>query len=104
MTIIQPNRRRGTTRFMIGVFFLLLFTGALGAVLLYNNVVDLRHRLADKEQALATLEVENAEFKNRTYALLDARKAKDMLEKSALIFDRNPEFIMVESGAIATNL
>src|SRR5690349_18678165 len=104
MTIIQPNKQRSSYRLILGLFFLFLFVGALGAVFLYNNVVDLGNRLAAKEKTLQSLEVSNAELKNKLYALTDARTAKEKLQASSLVLDQHPEFITIEPSPVATNL
>lgn len=93
MTIIQPHKRQFNIRLaiLIALFIAVVFMN----ISVYNAIVDMRYALKTQEKSLKTLEVANAELKNKLYGLLDVGNASLVAEKLSLVKERRPEYLYV---------
>ncbi len=92
MTIVSPHQKK-SIKVLIAIF-LSLATGsmAFAGIILYNQLVDLRHDVAQAGDDLREQEVFNAELKNKLYALTDPQNPEAFLANRGLIRDNNPRY------------
>lgn len=68
-------------------------------ILLYNQLVSLRHEITRQEKKFQQAETTNAELKNNFYNILDKNKLEPLIEQQSLILDKNPEYIKQQQVA-----
>ncbi|PIR89531.1 MAG: hypothetical protein COU07_01365 [Candidatus Harrisonbacteria bacterium CG10_big_fil_rev_8_21_14_0_10_40_38] len=107
MTIIEPNKKQSKTkfaRFTAGAAFALVFTGSVLSISLYNNTVDLRHRVSSAESTLQMLREENDELKGQVFSLSSVERVRAFGEESGFIQQKSPKYLEVDSKKFAQNL
>lgn len=69
--------------------------GSFWLVVIYNNIVDLRHDISSAKADFDALQAQNSELRSRVFALLDV---SDLKESSlGLVQDKNPEYLEINS-------
>ena len=74
---------------MAAIFIILAVSG----VYFYNQNVELRHAAADLSQKVETLQVANAEYKNKLYTLLEGVSVEAFVAKYQLVKEKNPQYL-----------
>jgi cell division protein FtsB len=93
MTFIQP-KRQSQFHFILAVSLItvLLLVGAVALIVLYNQTVDARHALAREKEAFNKLQTENAEIKERMFALLDNHNLEAVARGRQLVKENTPRY------------
>ena len=102
MTIIEPNKRKKAIKRAIvafGPITSIVLAGVIANILLYSNIVELRHAIEDGEAALQELTVENAELTNRFYGLIGADALSGIADRGGLILEKKPLYLGVKELA-----
>lgn len=71
MTIIEPNKHALKINLIFLFVVILIVSGGVASILLYNETVRAEHFIADAEAQVKELEAENADSRNELYAMLD---------------------------------
>ncbi len=92
MTVIQPNKYREFIKLAVIMGLLSVFLIVYG-VFTYLQTVSLRHDLEISQSNLDKLRVENAELKNKYFALVDSGSLTALAVQKGLVKDQNPQWV-----------
>ncbi len=93
MTILASAKIRfWQSPFIIGLFSLLILILFVG-VSLYNENVDLKHRIASVEKSTENLRANNADLKNQLYRILDASHLSAAAVEFGLVIESYPRYL-----------
>ena len=104
MTIIQPHKRNNSSNFLVSILTITCVVVALWGVFLYNQLVDIRHEVTNKQNDIQEIEVTNAELKNSFYNITDTNSLKSASNAQTLILEKNPQYVkMAETKQLTAN-
>jgi hypothetical protein len=93
MTIIEPNKSKFKSNFLIILIIGLIISGAVLSIFAYNKSVSLSYNLNIQRKSVEALQVENADLKNQLYAVLDFQNAAQLADRLGLIKEKKPEYL-----------
>lgn len=93
MTLIQPHQPKNIFFIAVGALFLLLFTGALWLILLYNQTVNFRHGISAATARVQTLQTENADVKDQLLSFLNGSDTGAFATERNLVQEKNPHYL-----------
>lgn len=103
MTIIQPYKTNfDKFTILASILLVVLVVTASISILLYNGLVSLRHDISDGTANLNKIQVENAEWKNSLYKMLDPKNLAGLSSSRSLVLDKNPRYFE-NSGEVASS-
>ena len=100
MTIIQPHKTKSAFFWLAAFLVVGLFVLTGWWIAVYNSLVDVKHNIAIIEEVIRQRELDNAEFKNSVYALLNPTRLEELVKKNGLVKDRGAKYL--ESNAKKT--
>ena len=74
----------------------ILAVSAVVGILLYNQMVNLRHEIVSQENNLQKAEVLGAELKNNLYAAVDTKNLQRLAVQNGLVVDKAPRYVKNE--------
>lgn len=92
MTVIEFGKRDLKLNSFIVLLMVVLIVSAISGVLLYNRMISLRHDVSDNEDALAKLQVQTAELRNKLDRLLDRSSDLSFIQATGFVIDKNPSY------------
>lgn len=101
MTIVQLHNSSSKLNVLMFLLMSILAVSAVVGILLYNQLVNLRHEITSQENSLQKAEVGSAELKNNLYTMVDLTKLEKLAAEKALVVDKNPQYVKTEP--LATN-
>lgn len=97
MTVIEFGKRDLKINFFIASLVVVVILSAGWGVVLYNNLIGLRHDIQTTRQTLAQEQVRNAELKNDLYHVMDSVLEETFLAESGLVLDQDPQYVKMSS-------
>ncbi|MCL5016265.1 MAG: hypothetical protein M1312_01485 [Patescibacteria group bacterium] len=94
MTVIQPNKDKGVIGLIIFLSGLLTVVSAL-TIIVYSKTVSLRQDIAGLTQSIQTEQVQNAELKDKFFALTDPSSLQQLAAKDGFVRVVNPQWAFV---------
>lgn len=107
MTLIQPGKNFGYLYVVLMVLTFPLITGVIWLVLIYNQTVDVRHGISDTKSELQRLEIQNAEYKEKLFKVLDTASLLQIAKTNSFEQDTKPRYLEVSKDnqwALASHL
>lgn len=101
MTIIQPKNKKTFWNKVLAGLVAGVILVAFSLVLLYARFVNLNHSIAEARRALEKIQTENAELKDRIFALLDQGRLESLAAERGLIKEKNPQYLRVSGEPLA---
>jgi cell division protein FtsL len=95
MTIISPSKNLGTLKFIL-LIFAVIFAGGLFYIYQYNQLVNLKHRIANLEEAIVRSHVLNTDLKDGLYRLTEPAVLKAAAFEKGLILDAKPDYLEIK--------
>lgn len=92
MTIIKPRSYRTYLSFILW-FFVLILVGGSFYIFEYNDFVGNRESLKRIKNSIAELQVENAEFRNKFYEIVDGPRLEHFAKERGLVLDKKPDYL-----------
>ena len=93
MTIIQPNKSSYKTNFLMILVIGFIILEAILGIFAYSKSVRLGYLINQEQKDIQQLEVENAEFKNHLYAVLDFQNVEKIAAELGLIKEKRPDYL-----------
>jgi cell division protein FtsL len=103
MTIVQPYKKISILNILIFVFSLIAICFAILLIILYNNVINLEHKIGVTKLEIKKIETETAELKENLFNLLASDNLKKIAEENGLVQDKNPEYFKLKQWQIGLN-
>ncbi len=103
MTILEPRVNHRSWSLPIILLILGLCTLAITGIYFYNQNVVLRHAIKDNLKNIQTLQVANADYKNRLYRAFDSANVESLAASHNLIAEKAPRYIEQGAGLIVRN-
>ena len=100
MTIAQPNRDAQLTK-VLRLLFLGIAIAGIVSVFFYNQMVSQRTMFREMTKSVATLQLANADLKNKYYAMLDDRQLAETATLLGYVKESNPKYLRLESPVAA---
>jgi len=97
MTVIEFGKRDLKINFLIASLVVALVFCAGWWVVLYNNLIGLRHDVKETREMLSQARVHNAELKNELYHITDSVLEEAFFSESGLVLDQNPQYVKMLS-------
>lgn len=91
MTIIRPNAYKEIKKLVALLSVVLVGTLLLG-VFIYLQTVSMKHDIANAQDNLDELKVENADLKNSFYGMMDSDNLEKLALERGLVKDKNPQW------------
>lgn len=104
MTIVRFDRAANRWGVIIGICACLLLVIALADIFFYNQSVNMRHELTNRDTDIRRTKVENAELKDTLYARLDAKTLQSLAANGELTIDNAPTYIKRGGGEQVSTL
>lgn len=101
MTIIQPHKKLNAIFYILGVSFLIIFSG-ISAVYMYNSLVNMRHSISKNTKLLEQLSVENAELRNAVARIANSETLDALARQINFKKDRSPEYLLKNKWPLAS--
>ncbi len=92
MTLIKPTKDRGYTRFVAGVFMIVV-AGGVFYISQYNALAGSRYEVSLLQERIAEAQVANAELKNVVYNIIDPTALEDFARDNGLVLEQHPEYL-----------
>jgi len=102
MTVIEFGKRDLKINSFIMVLVGVGIVSVVAFVVMYSNLVSLRHSVQALEEDIAHARVTNAELKNEVYQIVDQNASASFLQSQGLVLDSNPHY--VESSPALSHL
>ncbi len=96
MTIIQNKKTKNKLGLWNGILLLTILIFSFFNIYFYNQSVNLRHEIDQQKGSLQNIQVANADFKNRLYAMSNTQKLED-LAANGFVLDKNPEYVQKQN-------
>lgn len=96
MTIVQLHNSNSKLNVLMFLLMGILAVSAVVGILLYNQLVNLRHEITSQENNLQKAEVASAELKNNLYAAVDTKNLQRLAAENGLVVDKSPRYIKNE--------
>lgn len=97
MTIISQHKTEYVHRTpLIVLGAITICTMALG-LFWYNQIVNLSHELESRRQDIQKIQVQNADLKQRVYALVSFENLKKVARERNLVAEKNPRYLQMDS-------
>ena len=97
MTIVQLHNSNSKLNVLMFLLMGILAVSAVVGILLYNQMVNLRHEIVSQENNLQKAEVLGAELKNNLYAAVDTKNLQRLAVENGLVVDKAPRYVKNES-------
>ena len=92
MTIIRPNQHKNTKHFTIfGIG--IVVAALLFQIIIYSNVVTLRHDIITLKDLVGALETENSDLRTHLYSITDHANIERLAQEEGFIHDKNPKWV-----------
>src|SRR3989344_6741160 len=96
MTIVQLHNSNSKLNVLMFLLMGILAVSAVVGILLYNQMVNLRHEIVSQENNLQKAEVLGAELKNNLYAAVDTKNLQRLAVQNGLVVDKAPRYVKNE--------
>ena len=96
MTIIQPSATNTLLNKLLVGLISVLFIGALLLVVSYNRLVNLDHGISQANLEFKKIQTENAELKDRIFALISSQNLEQLASTRKLVKERAPRYLEVD--------
>ena len=96
MTIVQLHNSNSKLNVLMFLLMGILAVSAVVGILLYNQMVNLRHEIVSQENNLQKAEVLGAELKNTLYAAVDTKNLQRLAVENGLVVDNSPRYVKNE--------
>ena len=96
MTIVQLHNSNSKLNVLMFLLMGILAVSAVVGILLYNQMVNLRHEIVSQENNLQKAEVLGAELKNNLYAAVDTKNLQRLAVENGLVVDKSPRYVKNE--------
>lgn len=93
MTLIQPHQQKSFFLGVIAALFVLLFTGVVWLILLYNQGVEFRHASLDFKAEVQKVETEHADAKERILSMTNSSDVAAFVAIHNLVQDKTPHYL-----------
>lgn len=97
MTVIEFGKRDLKINFFIASLVVAFVLCAGWGIVLYNNLIGLRHDVKETKEILSHAQVRNAELKNELYHITDSVLEEAFLSESGLVLDQSPQYVKMLS-------
>ena len=95
MTLIQPIQQKNIFILMIAVLTMFLVVSAILVVILYNQFVNVNHRVSALTKEMKDMQTASAELKDKAFVLFSSENLSARAEAAGLVKDKNPEYVQV---------
>lgn len=92
MTIIRPHKSRPIKYFIYSLFVVLLVCGGF-YISEYASVAESRNAINELKKVTSDLQQENADLKNKLYAMIDPAKLEAVGVDSGLLKESQPQYV-----------
>ena len=93
MTIVNQQKTEHSHRTSITVLGVLTICTIVLGLFWYNQIVNLTHELASRRQDIQKIQAQNAELKQRVYALLSFENLQKVANAHNLVAEKNPQYL-----------
>ena len=97
MTITHPHSSKIFLNRMIILLIAALLLCTIWLIVAYNQLVNLKHGVADANIELKHIETQGAELKNSLFALISNEQLGEFATSRNLSLDQNPYYLTVNS-------
>lgn len=73
----------------------LLFTGTVGLIVLYNKIVDLNHAIAVSKAKLESIGAAGTKLNNQIIAAVGGGQLTNLASADGLVLETNPEYFLL---------
>lgn len=98
MTILQPNHTPARIMYVMSALIGVATLTAVFLITMYAKTVTLEHDIMTAQERVQKLESDTASVRERIFALLDATNFEIIAAERALVKDRNPRYVTIDSG------
>jgi hypothetical protein len=92
MTVIEFGKRDYKVSTYTTFLIVMLVLSAVFGIALYTSLINLRHDVAQNEDALNKLQVQTAEMRNSLLGVMDGSSDPSFIQSSGLVLDKNPQY------------
>lgn len=105
MTIIQNKnfKSENNLSFFAPVLIVAFVLVSVSGIFVYNKIVSINHEIDGVKNDLRDAEIKNVELKNKVSEMLNQNKLQSLITSKALVVDKNPEYVKINSVAVGQN-
>lgn len=96
MTYIQPHQSNKFFITILALFGVCLIVSVVWLVILYNQIVNLRHSISDSNSSFQKVQATNAELKDDMLSLFDDVGLQKLASEQGLVKEKKPEYQQVK--------
>lgn len=100
MTIIEPNKNRLKLNYLLSLLLLGLAGLMVWSIIVYNQTINLRYALGEREDSRKAAEVQNVELKKTRYDLTDIKNLRLVAATGGLVKAQAVEYFKAGQGAL----
>ena len=95
MTVTEFGIKDLKVNSSIALLIALVVVSSMFGVLLYKNLITLRHDVTTNKERIEHLQVTNAELQNNLYLITDNVLQESLLQESGLVLDKSPSYVQI---------
>ena len=93
MTLIQPHQQKNIYFALTMALFLMLFTGVVWLIFLYNQSVNFRHGAANAKSEIQKLQLQSSVDRDTVFAYFQGDNAQIFASSHGLLNEKNPRYL-----------
>ena len=104
MTFVQPKKHSSALTKILILLLIVVGVGAFRLVVIYNRVVNLEHGIAEMKSGFVKLETENAELKEKVFALFTTQTIDAFAVEHGLMQEKKPHYFTTSDQWVFASL